>query len=260
MLKFLRPGNWSSAQLSIAWTATARRILPEVETAIDAAWTAALARPGVHLFDGPMCRLESWTAADDRLHLTVSKTTYKIFLGTNMANPQFAQRFGTDVMANPLGVSTLLTTADNVLLLGRRTAAVAYHPNRVHPFAGSMEPADADPFVTAHRELAEELSLNTTDIRCIGLMESHDLRQPELIFAANSQLKKIDIESKLDPVEHHDIWSIAATAGAIEKAVIENRNLTPVAVGSLLLWGRLHAGQSWFDKIAPTVTRASGPC
>jgi hypothetical protein len=256
MLRFLRSGNWSSAQLSLARVTTTRRIDPEVEGAIDAAWTTALARPGVQLFDGPMCRLESWSADDDHLHLVLAETSYKIFVGTNMVNPHFP----ADVMGNPLGVSTLLHTADNQLLLGQRNAAVAYHPDRVHPFAGCMEPQDADPFVTAHRELAEELSLTTHDIRCVGLTESSDLRQPELIFAANTALKKSDVESKLDRVEHHNIYSISATASAVERAVIENKALTPVAVGSLLLWGRLYAGQSWFDRIALSVTRASGPC
>ena len=164
MLKFLRPGNWSSSQVSISWIPNSRRIIPEVETAIDAAWANALARPGVHLFDGPMCRVESWAATDDRLCLTLSKSTYKSFLGTNMANPKFADDFGPEVMANPLGVSPALVTADRQLLLGRRNASVAYYPNRVHPFAGSMEPADADPFASIYREMQEELSLSLIHI------------------------------------------------------------------------------------------------
>jgi 8-oxo-dGTP pyrophosphatase MutT (NUDIX family) len=249
MLNFLCCGNWTRDQLAIHWVQSTRRIEPEVESAIDIAWTKAMARPGVHLFDGPMCRLESWSLSDGQLYLTLSKTSYKTFLGTNMANPQF----DSELRANPLGVSSALTTTDQYLLLGQRTGAVAYHPNRIHPFAGCMEPGDADPFATANRELDEELSIQKseiTDLTCIGLAEGQDLKQPEIIFTATSALKKSEVESRLDPTEHHAVWSIPATADAVEKAVTEEIKLTPVAVAALLLWGRINLGQSWFDAIS----------
>jgi 8-oxo-dGTP pyrophosphatase MutT (NUDIX family) len=238
-LKFLQTGCWNRSQVAVSWTPNTRRLLPQVETAIDLAWTTALARPGVHLFDGPMCRLESWSATDDRLSVSLSKSSYKPFLGTNMANPKFADDFGPDVMANPLGVSPALVTADGFILLGRRNASVAYHPNRVHPFAGCMEPSDADPFASIYRELKEELSLAPEEIielHCTGLVEDQNLHQPELIFAAVSILTKSQIESRLDPVEHHSIWSIPATRYEIKKAIEQDSQLTPIAVAALALW------------------------
>ena len=85
-----------------------------------------------------MCRLERWTVSPDgsRLRLSLSETSYKPFYGTNMSHPELADRFGADVMANPVGVSPALETADGYLLLGRRNSAVAYYPGRLHPFAG----------------------------------------------------------------------------------------------------------------------------
>jgi 8-oxo-dGTP pyrophosphatase MutT (NUDIX family) len=252
MLKFLLPGNWSSENVSVHWTQSTRQIIPEVENAIDLAWEKALARPGINLFDGPMCRFESWTSSGSRLDLTLSRTGYKTFLGTNMANPRFAEQYGPNVLANPLGISTALLTADEKILLGRRTAAVAYHPSRVHPFAGCMEPDDAGPFTTASRELSEELSLNPTDItdlRCTGMVQDTGLFQPELTFIATSTLDQAQIESRLDPVEHHSIWSIPATAQAIETAVQTDKLLTPVAVAALSLYGRQKYGDTWFANL-----------
>jgi 8-oxo-dGTP pyrophosphatase MutT (NUDIX family) len=252
MIRILHAGNWSPAAVSQTWASNTRRLVPEVETAIETAWTTALARPGVHLFDGPMCRLESWHVTDDRLNLTLSKSSYKPFLGTNMAHPEFAERFGDDVMANPLGVSPALITADQKLLLGHRTQSVAYYPGRIHPFAGCMEPKDADPFAAVARELKEELSLESHDIRqirCTGVAEDSDLRQRELIFAAETLLTHPQIQSRLDRVEHHAIFAIPASAQEIETALGTEQRLTPVAVGSLLLWGRLVFGQSWFEKM-----------
>src|SRR5207248_1244381 len=101
--------------------------VPEVERVIDWTWARVAARPGVNLFDGPMCRLESWRAAPDRLELVLSGTSYKPFLGTNLYHPDLADRYGREVLANPVGVSPALQTADGWLMMGRRNTSVAYY-------------------------------------------------------------------------------------------------------------------------------------
>jgi 8-oxo-dGTP pyrophosphatase MutT (NUDIX family) len=210
-----------------------------------------MAIPGVHLFDGPMCRLESWDATETRLRLELSKTTYKIFLGTNMAHPEFADQFGPDVMANPVGLSPALSTSDGYLLLGHRTQSVAYYPGRIHPFSGSLEPTDPDLFTAVRRELNEELSLDAADvaeIRCTGIVEDASLRQPEFIFAAESIRTRAEIEARLDRLEHQSVFAISTTAAGIENALREEARFTPVAIASLLLWGRLRFDEAWFEK------------
>jgi 8-oxo-dGTP pyrophosphatase MutT (NUDIX family) len=252
MLRFLKALNLAPAQVSIERTTNARRIVPEVEAAIEAAWAEAMRRPGIHLFDGPMCRLESWEATEGHLHLVISPSSYKPFFGTNMSHPEFADRFGTRVMANPVGVSPALLTADGFLMFGRRNATMAYYPGRLHPFAGCMESSDEDVFAAVRRELAEELGLTAVDIadvRCIGIAEDSNLRQAELIFSVNSTRRRVDIESQLDRVEHRGSWSIPAVAEKIESA-IEQRELTPISVGTLLLWGRVCFGDEWFAAYA----------
>jgi 8-oxo-dGTP pyrophosphatase MutT (NUDIX family) len=257
-LRILVAGNWSPDQVSQQWIANSRRIVPEVESAIESAWTSALARPGIHLFDGPMCRLESFHTHGAGLHLTLSKSSYKVFLGTNMAHPEFAVAFGSDVMANPVGISPALLTADNQLLLGQRNASVAYYPNRVHPFSGCMEPKDDSLFTAVARELKEELSLDPNDlesIRCTGIAQDTRLVQPEPIFAVNCRLSFTEIQHRLDPTEHHGIIAIPATQRMIEKTLQQDDRLTPVAVASLLLWGRESFGQPWFDRHRPESLR-----
>ena len=254
MLTFHAVGNWSRGQVRATWSdVSSRRIVPEVERVIEDTWIRISTHPGVHLFDGPMCRMESFTASAEALHLALSPTSYKPFLGTNLHNPQLANRFGRDVMANPVGVSTLLETADSFLLLGRRNAAVAYYPDRVHPFAGALEPADgADPFAAVHRELGEELALDAADVddlRCTGLAEDGRLLQPELIFAARTPLSRGEVERRVDDVEHDAVWCVAAEVEAIERAA-HDPDLTPVAVASQLLCGRLRHGPHWFERHA----------
>src|SRR5215213_5659168 len=197
MLTFLQTGDWSPGDVAVEWVAPGRRVVPEVEAIIDRTWAEALARPGAHLFDGPMLRLERWTVAPDgRLRLALSPTRYKPFFGTNMSHPELADRYGPAVLANPVGVSAALETADGFLLLGRRNAAVAYYPERVHPFAGALEPADGDDVFAA-------------------LVEDRALRQPELIFLARGTLTRRDVESNLDRAEHRGTFAVETSPAAV---------------------------------------------
>ena len=249
MLTYHAIGDWPAGQVQLAWTDRAlRRIDPEVEQIIDDAWARVTARPGVHLFDGPMCRLESFEATPDALSLRLSPTSYKPFVGTNLQNPHLADRHGRDVMANPVGVSAALETGDGYMVLGRRNASVAYYPQRVHPFAGALEPRDgSSAFGAVYRELREVLSLDPQDVvlRCTGLVEDRALRQPELIFLASTPLDRAAVERRLDQVEHDACWWVAARPDLV-RASATDPALTPVGVASLLLAGRLRFGEDWF--------------
>jgi len=245
-------GDWLPQQVTVAWTQNTRKIVPEVERAIDDAWSAAATRLGDKLFDGPMCRLEKWSATRNQLSLTLSRTSYRPFLGTNLYNAHLADAYGREALANPVGLSTALQTRDDYLLLGRRNNAVAYYPNRVHPFAGALEPADPlDVFAEIRRELREELRLTSADvkdIRCVGLVEDRSLRQPELIFIAATTRTKAELEEQLDRTEHLAVCAVKAERSAIER-VVSDPLLTPVAAASLLLWAA-HAVEWGWAQVA----------
>src|SRR3954470_7945056 len=118
MLTFRAIGDWSEDAVRVTWAASTRPTIPEVEQAIESAWTTAMQQKGIQLFDGPMCRLESLSAWPSLLALQVSRTSYKTFLGTNMKNPHLADRFHNGVLASPLGLSTSILSADGYVLLG----------------------------------------------------------------------------------------------------------------------------------------------
>src|SRR5690242_6615439 len=114
-------GRWDVGDVSIEWVESSRPIVPRVEEIIERAWRDAKARLGDKLFDGPMCRMESRAAREDgKLHLRLSRTSYRIFLGTNMTHSELAKEFGPQILANPIGVSPALISSDGYLLLGRR--------------------------------------------------------------------------------------------------------------------------------------------
>jgi 8-oxo-dGTP pyrophosphatase MutT (NUDIX family) len=241
LFRVLCTGDWGPADVEARLVPSTRAVEPEVEALIEATWRDAVARPGVHLFDGPTCRLERWDVSPDggRLRLSYSKSSYKAFFGTNMSHPDLADRFGPEVLANPIGVSPAVESADGLLLLGRRNQSLAYYPGRVHPFAGALEPSDSgDLFAAVRRELREELSLadaEVPEVRCTGLVYEWALRQTEFIFRARCALGREEIERRLDREEHGAVVAVPATEAGVAAAFL-NPELTPVAVAALLMW------------------------
>jgi 8-oxo-dGTP pyrophosphatase MutT (NUDIX family) len=248
MLNFLATGDWSESQVAASVTErSSRKIVPEVQDAIARIWTAAQQDPTIHLFDGPTYRLESWRASPDQLNLTLAPSTYRIFYGTNLHNAHLADTYGPEILANPVGVSAALLSSDGFLLLGRRNATVAYYPNRIHPFAGALDPRDTQPgeppkvFHAVRRELREELHFADTDLtglRCIGLVEDQQIRQPELIFLARSTKSRAAIQHWVDPTEHRGSVGIFANVESIRDALTSPAAFTPVAVATLILYAR----------------------
>jgi hypothetical protein len=258
MLTFHAVGDWRQEQVVVRQVAGTREVLAEVEALIDEAWEAVKRRPGVKLFDGPMCRMEYWKAGEEGLEIGLSETSYKPFMGTNLAHPELAEKYGRDVMANPVGVSPALETADGFLMLGKRNGSVAYYPHRTHPFAGALEPRDeGDLFAAVGRELNEELSLRVEDLgemRCTGIAEDLALRQPELLFRVRTKLSRVQVESQVHREEHGDSIAVKAEAGTVAE-FLRDPLLTPVAVASLVLWGRVSFGEEWFERCCGGIER-----
>jgi 8-oxo-dGTP pyrophosphatase MutT (NUDIX family) len=234
--------------------ASGLRLTPELESQITRAWDEALRQRGVHLFDGPLCRLENATVDARGLHLRMSPTSYRVFMATNGRHPQWADDYGPQVMANPVGTSVALRSADGMLMFGRRSQRVALYPGFAHPFGGTMEPTiDGTPLDVLgemRRELEEEAGItrtDLTDLRVIALIEDRHLRQPELVYAARSTLTSDEIAARLDAQEHTACWLLPDEQGAIEAVLSGAEPITPVLAGTLLAWGWRCFGDAWLD-------------
>lgn len=238
----------SVGDVQTEWAPSTRRIVPEVEQAVEDVWQQKLKQPKIRLWDGPLCRMEGWELTGGKLRLRVSRTSYKTFLGTNMHNPHLLDQYGNEVGANSIGVSPALETADGYLMLGKRNDMVAYYPNRIHPFAGALEPEE-NPFDAVQRELREELHLtDIAEMRLLGIAEDKSLRQPEMIFSVRTHRTRAEIEATLQKEEHHETWSENATREGLEEALKDVSQFTPVAVASLMLWGRRAFGAEWMHQ------------
>lgn len=230
------------------------RLGAEHLSAIDRAWDAANTQRGVELFDGPLCRLEDLAVDGDGLHLRLSPTGYRLFIGTNGRHPQWAEEYGRQVMADPVGTSAILLSSDGVLVFGRRSQRVALYPGFIHPFGGTLEPpAEAtvlDPFAEMRRELMEEVGIDADDIadlRIIAVVEDRHLRQPELLYAARTRLTTATITQRLDRHEHSGCWMLPDEQQHLEAVLHSDDTITPVLAGALLAWGWRRFGDEWLD-------------
>jgi 8-oxo-dGTP pyrophosphatase MutT (NUDIX family) len=287
ILRVHHAGDWPADDVRTIWVPSTYAAPPDVVRAIDDVWERAMIEPNRSLFDGPMCRLESWAVGGDHasaatpgvtpsslVDCAFSRTTYKVFWGTNITHPEWADRYGPAVMANPVGVSPALETADGFLLFGRRNAKVAYYPSRVHPFAGAVEPDDEarpgmtpppggtaavavgggpDLFAAVRRELHEEVRLVDADldvVRLTGVVEDLRLRQPELIFRVKVRVSRARLEAQMNREEHHYAVAVRTTPAEVATA-LGDPAITPVGVASLLLWGRVAFGEAWYAEHVP---------
>ncbi len=247
MFDLLMLGRWRPREVRCVWGESTFAPTTATLQQIEQAWHEAAARPGIHLFDGPMCRLEHASPDGPNLCLRLSRTNYRTFLGTNMAREHPDVPADPSQLANPVGLSVALESSDGQLVLGRRNDRVAYYPGYVHPFAGALEPADnVDVFADALRELNEELSLSAADVRdmaLVAIVADAVLRQPELIFLARSSLDCAAIRRRLDPGEHRELVGILPKD--LDAALADVSTWTPVAVAATIFFGREHLGSAW---------------
>lgn len=254
--------RYSEDHVAARLSETARRRLPTIEARIESVWEAEQASQAERLlFDGRLARLVHIGANPDHLRLDLGVTTYREFLGTNVDDGAGVHRAGADLLADPLGVSAIVQTADGYLLFGRRSAKVAVHGGYLHCFGGVVEmPEDTpvrapDPMDEVRREICEELALRPAaigEVTAMGLVRDRRLMQPELVFETHINMRSAELRARFDPRladgEHEGIEYVGAdpeTVAAFLQSVIR---MAPVAQAALLLHGKYAWGDDWFEQ------------
>jgi hypothetical protein len=253
--RLLVRGSWPAARLRSRFVASSHQLPPSCQEQVDDAWAQALAVPGVRLFNGALCRLEGYRADAQGLLLTLSRTTYKAYLGSNVHHPEWAERHGPGALANPVGTSVALRSSDGVLVFGLRSPSVALYPDHAHPFGGTMEVPEpgreVDLIGELERELAEEAGIarhELDDLRAIALAEDCTLRQPELIYAARTRLSAAAVSARLDPEEHTACWMLPDERSEIDGVLAGRVAVSPVLRATLLAWGAERFGPEWLVR------------
>ncbi len=275
-------------QVVVRASSARRATTSAIEAHITRQWDAERAvaeQTGRTLFNGELGRLVRADPGDDSLELHVGATTYKEFLGTNvygdssqptadrdgMGSPvgnrchsspagSRCHTFFSDYLANPLGISATVITADGKIVLGRRSQRVAIHGGYLHTFGGMLEGPDRledgryDVFGCAIRELCEELPIKPqeiADLVIIGLVKDAALGQPELLFDARLTIPFDDLKDRFESAsldfEHDAIEYTADERAVIVAFILGARPVAPVAQAAILLHGRHQWGAEFFE-------------
>lgn len=270
-------GWFPSEALEVVFDDTPRETHSTIDDVIESTWKEKLrlAEAGKRtLYNGLQGRLiksEVLVKKDDAaqhtsrvngLRLVLGTTCYRDFVGTNLYNAHLAETYGLSCLANPLGTSAVIITADGYLLYGRRSDRVGFHAGYLHTFGGSLEAADQtadgsfDVFSAIRRELREELHLadgEITELVCTGLVRDHQIMQPELLFDASVSVTRDELlarfNAETDP-EHDAIEVCYDEPNSIISFIERAGKIAPVAVASIMLHGRFHWGRDWYDQTA----------
>jgi 8-oxo-dGTP pyrophosphatase MutT (NUDIX family) len=180
----------------------------------------------------PLYRLEGHTLEAEMLVLDTSTTDYAAHLLTNVEHPEWRESRGDAVMADALGVSGLLVTADRRIVIGRRSGRTHEAVGAFH-VAPSGHPHPPQTVAQAfHAELEEELGVRPQNVRrsrLTGLIRARPSGKPELTARLD-----VDLEAEL-VVER---WS-----SAIEKWEFESLEIVDWTARSVTAWLAQHGPQ-----------------
>ncbi len=254
-------GPFSRREVTLTWTSRRRSSTPEIDRLIDRAWEQAMdlaRRTGRKLYDGRLCRLVEYSVQGRTLHLVAGPVSFRELLGTNYTHPHLVHTAGAEVLANPLGVSAAVITADGFVVLGRRSDQVTCQERMIHPVGGLMEVDDTGapphPFDAVLAELREETgTIPATDkaVVCLGLVRDKALPQPELVFCievdADVRSLRASAAQAVEGHEHSELVAVRDRPTSVVTFIDKHgQETTPVALATLLLHGLHRWGSGWF--------------
>ena len=85
-------------------------------------------------------RFRSFKATGNDLVIQAGITTYKEFVGTNLARPLWA-RGNSAKLSDPVAIAAVVVTSDDMIMLQKRSATVLEYPHAIHVVpAGHIHP------------------------------------------------------------------------------------------------------------------------
>ena len=258
---------------------------PEVDKIIRKTWARFADRSksrDFSLFSESLCSLIRYTETEKGAELTLGRTSYEEYLGTNLKNPWIHGKYGNEYLANPLGVNALLITSDRKVVLGTRKKNLAVDHSMADVFGGYF-------FITPEAEREPEVDLfeeakykvlrffnirpdNITEVTCLGLIRHRTTLKPEILFTAAVNVSSADLLEKnaqRAPDQKYTDWvALDDDADTLKDYYIRNKDRMTVALmASLSLyasrrkyWSTIEGMPrfSSFRKIPPKVALVLG--
>jgi len=241
--RIIHRGSFSANDIEMMLLPGKRQYASSIRKFINEAWQEARLNPELNLFNGSVL---SYLGSEvvklggdnverdcERLAVTVQRTDYKSFYGTNICHSSDALRIAPAEMANAIAVCDVLETSDAMIPIGRRSNRMAEGAGFWHVPGGTLDCESAwkyfiplmhklklpakkssalNPVLIMLKELTEELGIDPEDVthcECIGLGENIGIHKPEFLCYFRSSLSAQEIEerrrSAIDSDEHNEM-------------------------------------------------------
>jgi len=166
---------------------------------------------GRTFFDGPLVRLRDYFPNEDEQHLELvfQRTNFFTYAASNKSLEEPIEELGgktvrehyspdpkepDNVLANPIGINTVLLTKDKRVILVERSKKLSQYPGLYGVPAGFMKPEDTTPFETARRETREEVGKFNIQVRLYELGRALDDLHIEIGMVGQIDADKGQIE------------------------------------------------------------------
>lgn len=196
------------------------------------------------LFSETLCSLIRFSETEKGAELTLGRTSYQEYLGTNLRNPWIHGKYGNEYLANPLGLNALLVSSDGKVILGMRRDNLAVDNSLHDVFGGylSLTPeiednAEIDLFAEAVYKVLKFVKASPTDIletTCLGLIRHRVSLKPEILFTVRINRTADQLtggDGGMTPDQKYVKWiTLEDNAGALKDYYIKNRHRMTVAL------------------------------
>lgn len=223
---------------------------------VERAWQV-LTRQNRRVKDLPLYRLMSFhNQGKSGLVLNLGLTGYKQYQGTNVSKPSWALANPKDKMANPLAISVVSVTADNMTILQLRSDIVGEYGNRWHvtPSGHIHPPQSLSDAIEAEflEEMGVFLNEMIEEIIVTGLVVNKEIYKPELTFFVRLRLTADDILNRFarDNWEYKRLQAVEWKSDVIgEWLKCGGPHFVPPGHAALVLGGGIEFGDEWMAQV-----------
>lgn len=243
---------------------------PDIEALIDREWTQRLASssscPGTTtpvLFNKSKFRLAAWTPTPESLTLHVGLTDYKTYqsIHTHARLRQALEERGESYLSMKLGVSGIVLTSDQELVLLRRSSCVGIHAQRLDMPGGHPEPDEIHHhlrmssdliqiqiFQSIVREIEEEVNVPESKLGppvLLGVISQLSAKTPTLGFfipcrATRATVCRYYAQGPKEGFESQEL--VFVPQDEVRSWVRAHASdCTPAALGCIELWQHYHS-------------------
>ncbi len=249
--KVLFSARFNHEQVNINWNPGQREFPFKLTQQIDSFWQRKIVETGKNefIFNGELCRLNDWSFQKDKLTLELGLSNYKELLYSNEFTNDIEKQFGFDYLSKALGVSVVLISSDEQIILIKRSGIVGENPGDLDVLGGHIHPQEntlsgvPDPFLAIKAEVKEEAHLDLKDeefLDCFGLIETAGTQKPEMLFKARSGLTAeeiIRLASVKQSEEIAEFRTISNQKKSLAQFLDANSNhFSPSALGVLCVY------------------------